>query len=140
VTLAGISARQGISLSYLEQLFGKLRRAGLVDSVRGPGGGYNLARHAVDISVSDVIVAVDEPIDQTRCGGMQNCHDDHRCLTHDLWTGLNDHIFAYLGSVSLGQLIAQNKAHQGGEPALATVRLVRGRAGLTAEEPIETVA
>ena len=89
VTLAGISERQDISLSYLEQLFSRLRRHELVESVRGPGGGYYLARALDDVSVADIIRAVDEPIDATQCGGKENCHDEHRCLTHDLWTGLN---------------------------------------------------
>src|SRR5690349_24525252 len=92
VTLAEISGRQKISLSYLEQLFGKLRRHGLVDSVRGPGGGYNLARPAVEVSVADIITAVDEPIDATQCGGKEHCHDDRRCMTHELSAGLNSHI------------------------------------------------
>jgi Rrf2 family iron-sulfur cluster assembly transcriptional regulator len=107
VTLAGVSDRQKISLSYLEQLFGKLRRAGLVESVRGPGGGYRLARPADAVSVADVITAVDEPIDATKCGGQENCKDDgKRCMTHELWSNLNAHIFAYLRSVSLAQLVA----------------------------------
>jgi Rrf2 family iron-sulfur cluster assembly transcriptional regulator len=107
VTLAGVSDRQKISLSYLEQLFGKLRRAGLVESVRGPGGGYRLARPADAVSVADVITAVDEPIDATKCGGRENCKDDgKRCMTHELWSNLNAHIFAYLRSVSLAQLVA----------------------------------
>ena len=107
VTLAGVSERQKISLSYLEQLFGKLRRHGLVESVRGPGGGYHLARPANSVSVADVIVAVDEPIDATKCGGKENCHDDKRCMTHELWANLNTHIFAYLRSVTLEQLVRQ---------------------------------
>src|SRR5262249_27721088 len=105
VTLAAISERQKISLSYLEQLFGKLRRAGLVESVRGPGGGYNLARSSEQVSVADVIVAVDEPIDATQCGGRENCHDDRRCMTHELWASLNAHIFSFLRSVSLADLV-----------------------------------
>jgi Rrf2 family iron-sulfur cluster assembly transcriptional regulator len=110
VTLGGVSERQKISLSYLEQLFGKLRRHGLVDSVRGPGGGYNLGRAATEMSVADIILAVDEPIDATQCGGKENCKDDRRCMTHELWAGLNNHIFAYLRSVSLEQLVrAQDK-------------------------------
>ncbi len=84
VTLAGISERQKISLSYLEQLFGKLRRHGLVGSVRGPGGGYTLAKAMGEVSVADIIVAVDEPLDATQCGGKENCQDEHRCMTHDL--------------------------------------------------------
>jgi len=109
VTLAAVSERQCISLSYLEQLFGKLRRHGLVDSVRGPGGGYTLARAPDTVSVADVILAVDEPIDATQCGGRENCKDDRRCMTHDLWSGLNDHIFSYLHSVTLAQMVAQQK-------------------------------
>src|SRR5258708_3770008 len=109
VTLAAVSDRQHISLSYLEQLFGKLRRHRLVDSVRGPGGGYNLARASDGVSVADIILAVDEPIDATQCGGREDCHDDRRCMTHDLWAGLNDHIFAYLSGVSLAQLVTQQK-------------------------------
>jgi Rrf2 family iron-sulfur cluster assembly transcriptional regulator len=94
-------------LSYLEQLFGKLRRHGLVDSVRGPGGGYNLARDATAVSVADIILAVDEPIDATQCGGKENCLDDRRCMTHELWASLNTHIFSFLRSVSLEQLVRQ---------------------------------
>ena len=109
VTLAAVSGRQHISLSYLEQLFGKLRRSGLVDSVRGPGGGYTLARASDTVSVADIIVAVDEPIDATQCGGRENCHDDRRCMTHDLWAGLNDHIFSYLHGVSLAELVTRQK-------------------------------
>ena len=109
VTLAAVSERQKISLSYLEQLFGKLRRAGLVDSVRGPGGGYNLARPPSEVSVADIIVAVDEPIDQTQCGGRENCKDDRRCMTHELWASLNAHIFSFLRSVTLAQLVAQQR-------------------------------
>ena len=107
VTLAGVSERQKISLSYLEQLFGKLRRHGLVESVRGPGGGYRLARAADAVSVADIIVAVDEPIDATQCGGKENCKDDKRCMTHELWASLNTHIFKFLRSVSLEQLVRQ---------------------------------
>jgi len=110
VTLAGVSQRQKISLSYLEQLFGKLRRHGLVESVRGPGGGYRLARGAEAISVADVIVAVDEPIDATKCGGRENCKDDgKRCMTHELWANLNAHIFGYLRSVTLAELVQQQQ-------------------------------
>ena len=105
VTLAAVSGRQRISLSYLEQLFGKLRRSGLVESVRGPGGGYNLAKPHDSVSVADIILAVDEPIDATQCGGKENCHDDRRCMTHDLWAALNDHIFTFLSGVTLAQLV-----------------------------------
>ena len=110
VTLAGISRRQGISLSYLEQLFGKLRRHALVDSVRGPGGGYLLARDTDKVSVADVIRAVDEPLDATQCGGKENCHDEHRCMTHDLWATLNDKMYDYLHSVKLSDLVARQYA------------------------------
>ena len=109
VTLAGVSERQKISLSYLEQLFGKLRRHGLVASVRGPGGGYRLARSAETVSVADVILAVDEPIDATQCGGLENCLDDRRCMTHELWTALNGHIFDFLRSVTLAELVRQQQ-------------------------------
>ena len=107
VTLAGISERRDISLSYLEQLFSRLRRNELVESVRGPGGGYYLAKKLDEVSVADIIRAVDEPIDATQCGGKENCHDEHRCLTHDLWTGLNAHIYDYLDSVTLATLVAR---------------------------------
>ncbi len=109
VTLAGISDRQKISLSYLEQLFGKLRRRALVESVRGPGGGYCLAKDTNAISVAEIIRAVDEPIDATQCGGLGNCLDDHRCMTHELWTGLNKHIYEYLEAVSLAELVVQQR-------------------------------
>ncbi len=109
VSLAGISGRQAISLSYLEQLFAKLRRHELVESVRGPGGGYSLARKMVDISVADILRAVDEKIDSTQCQGKENCLDDHRCLTHDLWNALNHHMAEYMNSVTLHDLVAQQK-------------------------------
>lgn len=105
VTLSDISRRQKISLSYLEQLFAKLRRSELVDSVRGPGGGYYLAKALDKVSVAEIILAVDEPIDTTQCGGKENCHNDGKCMTHDLWAKLNDHIFDYLGAVTLKQLV-----------------------------------
>ena len=109
VTLAGISDRQKISLSYLEQLFGKWRRRALVESVRGPAGGYCLAKDTGDISVAEIIRAVDEPVDATQCGGLGNCLDDHRCMTHELWTGLNKHIYEYLEAVSLAELVLQQR-------------------------------
>ena len=107
VTLSGISERQKISLSYLEQLFGKLRRADLVGSVRGPGCGYCLARPAAQITVADIVRAVDESFDATQCGGRENCKDDERCMTHELWTTLNGKMYDYLVSVSLSELVAQ---------------------------------
>lgn len=109
VTLAGISERQDISLSYLEQLFSRLRRKGLVSSVRGPGGGYNLAKNYVNISVAEIINAVDEQIDATQCGGHENCRDEGRCMTHDLWSALNTKILEYLGGVTLADLVASQK-------------------------------
>jgi len=112
VTLAGISRRQHISLSYLEQLFGKLRRHTLVDSVRGPGGGYTLARDTEKLSVADIIIAVDEPLDATQCGGRQNCQDEQRCMTHDLWSKLNEKMYEYLHSVSLAELVARQLERQ----------------------------
>lgn len=105
VTLAGISERQKISLSYLEQLFGKLRRRAIVESVRGPGGGYNLARAPSEVSVADIIIAVEEPLDSTQCGGRENCLGDRRCMTHELWESLNATVYAYLSSVKLSQLM-----------------------------------
>ena len=112
VTLAAISERQHISLSYLEQLFGKLRRHKLVSSVRGPGGGYNLARVPQTITVAEIVSAVDEALDATQCGGKENCHEDKRCMTHDLWATLNEKMYDYLSSVTLGDLVA----HQSGKP------------------------
>jgi Rrf2 family iron-sulfur cluster assembly transcriptional regulator len=112
VTLAGISDRQRISLSYLEQLFSRLRRQGLVSSVRGPGGGYKLAKNYTDISVADVINAVDEQIDATQCGGHENCRDEGRCMTHDLWATLNSRILDYLGGISLADMVAAQKNKQ----------------------------
>ena len=106
VTLAAISQRQQISLSYLEQLFGKLRRHELVESTRGPGGGYSLGRKASDITVADIIVSVDEPIDATHCGGKENCMGESgRCMTHELWTSLNQRMVEFLDSVSLQKLV-----------------------------------
>lgn len=109
VTLAGIAERQKISLSYLEQLFGKLRRNHLVASVRGPGGGYCLAKPMPQVSVADIIHAVDETLDATQCGGKGDCHDDHPCMTHDLWMGLNRKMLDHLRSVSLQDLVDQQK-------------------------------
>ena len=107
VSLAEVAERQEISLSYLEQLFGKLRKGGIVKSVRGPGGGYLLSRPADDMRVSDIIMAVDEPITATRCkpGSSAGCHSDKsRCLTHDLWEELSNQIYLYLSTVSLGDV------------------------------------
>jgi Rrf2 family iron-sulfur cluster assembly transcriptional regulator len=105
ITLADISQRQGISLSYLEQLFARLRKEGLVSSTRGPGGGYRLSRGAGKIAVADVIQAVDEKIDATRCSGKGDCHNGNSCLTHELWCDLSDQIYDFLSSISLGELV-----------------------------------
>jgi len=106
VTLASISQRQQISLSYLEQLFGKLRRHQLVESTRGPGGGYTLGRKATEISVADIILSVDEPIDATHCAGKENClGESGRCMTHELWTSLNQRMIEFLNSVHLQKLV-----------------------------------
>jgi len=106
VTLATISKHQKISLSYLEQLFGKLRRNNIVESVRGPGGGYYLARPGNKISIAEIVTAVDEPLDATKCGGKGNClGEEQPCLTHDLWMGLSEKIFNYLEEVTLQQMV-----------------------------------
>ncbi len=112
VTLAAISQRQQISLSYLEQLFGKLRRHDLVESTRGPGGGYTLARKAADITVADIVVSVDEQLDATSCGGKANCMGENNgpCMTHDLWTSLNERMLEFLRSVSLQKLVDEQIA------------------------------
>jgi len=105
ITLADIAQRQGISLSYLEQLFSRLRKRSLVSSVRGPGGGYSLARDAATINVAEVISAVDENVDTTRCHGAHNCQNNQRCLTHDLWQDLSSRIYEYLNGISLQELM-----------------------------------
>ena len=111
VTLAAISQRQRISLSYLEQLFGKLRRNELVESTRGPGGGYTLARAADAITVADIIVSVDEPMDATQCGGKENCLGEAgRCMTHELWATLNQRMVDFLASVNLQKLVDEQLA------------------------------
>lgn len=121
VNLAAVSERQQISLSYLEQLFGKLRRNGLVDSVRGPGGGYVLAREAALISVANIVIAVDEPIDARQCEGKQDCMNGKRCMTHDLWHNLNQKMFEYLESVSLSDLVRDQLAAETPKPQ--TIRM-----------------
>ena len=109
ISLAEISARQNISLSYLEQLFASLRRKGLVSSTRGPGGGYSLQGSADEISIADVITAVDESVDATRCKGEKNCQDAHACLTHELWSELSQQILDFLGSITLAQVIDRHE-------------------------------
>lgn len=128
VALADIAERQEISLSYLEQLFGKLRKGGLVRSVRGPGGGYLLSRAAAEMRISDIILAVDEPIQTTRCtpGTPAGCHNNKgRCMTHDLWEELGNQIYLYLSSVTLEQV---------------TQRKVLGTSGLFGDPAINTAA
>lgn len=107
VTLADISRGQGISLSYLEQLFAKLRRHGLVEGVRGPGGGYRLARPTAQISIADIIAAVDERVDATLCAGKEDCRNGDRCLTHDLWDSLSERIFNYLAAINLAEFLSR---------------------------------
>ena len=129
VTLAAISQRQQISLSYLEQLFGKLRRNDLVESTRGPGGGYTLARHAADITVAGIVLSVDEPLDATQCGGKENCLGEAgRCMTHDLWTSLNTRMVDFLRSVTLKKLaddqIAKGISLEGTSPLKRAISAV----------------
>lgn len=109
VTLNDIAGRQKLSLSYLEQLFARLRRNGLVTSTRGPGGGYSLSRDAEEIAIADVISAVDEKVDSTQCGGTSDCQNQKKCLTHDLWCDLSNQIKQFLTGISLGDLM-QRKA------------------------------
>ena len=109
IPLAGISERQDISLSYLEQLFAQLRRRGLVQGVRGPGGGYHLGKDAAAISVAEVIEAVNESTDATRCQGSGDCQGGETCLTHHLWMDLSDQIRAFLGDISLADLVARKE-------------------------------
>jgi Rrf2 family iron-sulfur cluster assembly transcriptional regulator len=140
VTLAGISQRQKISLSYLEQLFGRLRRHALVQSTRGPGGGYTLARPMADVSVADIIYAVDEPLDATQCGGKENCGDnDQRCMTHDLWASLNRVMVDFLDSVSLHDLVEKQRARMAQQGSAAVIVEGRGRRGGQGMEKNETV-
>jgi Rrf2 family iron-sulfur cluster assembly transcriptional regulator len=112
VTLTDIATRQTISLSYLEQLFARLRRAGIVKGVRGPGGGYRLNMKTSDINIADIIAAVDEQIDSTRCGGEANCQKHQACLTHDLWMGLSDQIRTYLKGITLAELLEKNHVQE----------------------------
>jgi Rrf2 family iron-sulfur cluster assembly transcriptional regulator len=135
VTLTDIAKRQEISLSYLEQLFARLRRSGMVEGVRGPGGGYQLSRKADQISIAEIIAAVDETIDSTRCGGKANCQSAQPCLTHDLWMGLSDQIRHYLDSITLQDVLLrknvrmvaerQDQISSGGDIAIPLQRGVR---------------
>jgi len=112
VTLADISQCQGISLSYLEQLFAKLRKSGLVEGVRGPGGGYRLSRKADQISIADIISAVDEKVDITNCNKEGNCQDGERCLTHELWIELSNRLYEFLEGITLDQFVNRPGIHE----------------------------
>jgi Rrf2 family iron-sulfur cluster assembly transcriptional regulator len=112
ISLAEISERQGISLSYLEQLFAKLRRSDLVASVRGPGGGYRLNRRSDEIFVAQIVDSVDENVDATRCGGRADCQQGEMCLTHELWTELSDQIHQFLSGIDLASIIAKRQVQQ----------------------------
>ncbi len=109
VSVMDIARRQGISAAYLEQLFSKLKRCGLLRSVRGPGGGYQLERHISRINVSEIITAVGEGVDATRCHGETDCQDGVKCLTHELWTDLSEEIDGFLGSITLGSLVERSE-------------------------------
>ena len=137
VTLAGISQRQKLSLSYLEPLFGKLRRHELVESTRGPGGGYTLARPMRDVSVADIIFAVDEPLDATSCGGKENCHEDGPCMTHELWSNLNKKMIEFLDGVTLQELVDQQRGRETKAPPKQISVLREHRAAL--EFPTSTL-
>lgn len=125
VTLAEISKCQGISLSYLEQLFALLRRSGLVEGVRGPGGGYRLAKPAAEVSIADIITAVDERVDATQCQGKEICQKGERCLTHDLWASLSDQIFNYLAAINLAEFLARPSVRAVIEQPLTAERIAR---------------
>ncbi len=112
VTLTDIATRQTISLSYLEQLFARLRRAGMVKGVRGPGGGYKLCRKTSEINIAEIIRAVDESIDPTKCGGESNCQKHHACLTHELWMGLGEQIYEYLKKITLAELLEKQTVRE----------------------------
>ncbi|MFI4947323.1 MAG: Rrf2 family transcriptional regulator [Alphaproteobacteria bacterium] len=130
ISLAAIAERQEISLSYLEQLFARLRRSGLVCSVRGPGGGYRLAHDRDEIRICDIIVAVDEPIEAVRCtpGAATGCRGDRsRCLTHDLWDELSNQIHLYLSSVSLGDVCEKRVLGTSGLAQRETYRAASAR-------------
>ncbi|MFV8570777.1 Rrf2 family transcriptional regulator [Marinobacter sp. SBS5] len=109
VSLADISSRQEISLSYLEQLFSRLRRQQLVVSIRGPGGGYRLSRHADEVFIAEVVDAVSESLDTTRCGNKGDCQNGEKCLTHHLWSDLSDQIHQFLSDISLGDLMRKRE-------------------------------
>ena len=122
ISLADISERQEISLSYLEQLFSRLRRGKLVESTRGPGGGYKMARELELVSIADIVRAVNESVDTTQCGGQKNCHQHGRCLTHDLWEGLSEQIDTFLSGISLQDLIDRDQVRKVAERQESMVR------------------
>ena len=126
VTLADISNNQGISLSYLEQLFAALRSKQLVRGIRGPGGGYFLARPSNEITIADIICAVDEWVEFTRCGGRENCLEGKRCLTHTLWDELSDEIFNFLSGISLAEVVERGTRDKGEAPRVAPETLLKG--------------
>lgn len=140
VTLSDIAARQTISLSYLEQLFACLRRAGMVQGVRGPGRGYQLCFDVSKINVADIIAAVDEQIDATRCGGKSNCQGDQACLTHELWTGLSDQIRDYLREITLAELLekqhVQEVAERQRQDVEKVIQIQRHKAGTIPEHDL----
>jgi Rrf2 family iron-sulfur cluster assembly transcriptional regulator len=129
ISLADISGRQDISLSYLEQLFAKLRRQNLVVSVRGPGGGYRLSREGDRIFVAEIIDAVNEAVDATGCGGTKDCQQGESCLTHHLWCDLSDQIHGFLSEISLAKLVAQRE-----------VQSVSARQEMRSSQRLETLA
>lgn len=139
VPLADISQRQGISLSYLEQLFARLRKQGLVDSARGPGGGYRLSRSANEIAVVEVINAIDEKVNVTRCGGKGDCHDGQPCLTHELWMDLSAQIHQFLSSITLGQLVERRHTRDVAARQDGT-SIMQPMIGLKEDEPSPSVA
>ena len=110
ISLPEISHRQNISLSYLEQLFSRLKKSGLVDSIKGPGGGYMLSKDANEIVISEVIQAVDEDLETTACNGKSNCHNNHQCISHNLWQDLGTEINNFLSDITLKQVIAKNNS------------------------------
>ena len=111
ISLPEIAERQGISLSYLEQLFSRLKKSGLVESIKGPGGGYKLSKNANDIVISEVIKAVDESVETTACNGKANCHNNQQCLSHNLWEDLGAEINNFLSYVTLQQVILKNNSN-----------------------------
>ena len=133
ISLADISTRQCISLSYLEQLFARLRKQGLVASTRGPGGGYTLSRPPAELAIADVISAVDEKLDTRRCGGAEDCQNEERCLTHDLWSDLSDRIHTFLANITLQDVMNSSGVQEVAERQRRRVEEIvsfrRGRGG-----------